>query len=132
MQQGVLSSSLYGSCQAQVEDQIHALCLCAKVNQIWNLRCSNIIPLISSATCFDVLVYSLTEVDMSIVSSFLTIAWGMWKFRNSILFEKDCVSVEECVDKCVQYVESFNVIKNSQAVVKKRRFCYENLHKEVM
>lgn len=46
----LLLNNLCGIFQTQIEDQLHALCLCSKVTLIWNSRCRQLFPSLSTTT----------------------------------------------------------------------------------
>lgn len=45
------------------------------------------------------------EVDMSLVSTFLTICWDIWKFRNLCLFEDASYTKESKKKKAISKLE---------------------------
>lgn len=56
---------------------------------------------------------------MSSVPIFLTICWGIWKFRNFWLFEDTSSTILEVVDYYLEYITSFNTIQAYTLIVKK-------------
>lgn len=58
---------------------------------------------------------------MSVVPIFLTISWGVWKYRNLRLFENSDSTILDVVDNCLGYVDCYNIIKHNRYIVRKEK-----------
>lgn len=70
---------------------------------------------------FDVLPWHLMGVDISLVLIFLTISWGVWKYRNRSLIENSDSNILNVVDSCLGYVDHYNIIRKNQLIVGKEK-----------
>lgn len=63
-----------------------------------------------SDNAFDVLPSNLMGVDMSVVPIFLTISWGVWKYKNLRLFENSDSTILDVVDNCLGYTYKKKIV----------------------
>lgn len=59
--------------------------------------------------------------DLSKVSLFLTISWGIWKYRNLKVFEQTKELTQQVVDNCIDYVTHYTFIKTTCLIMRNEK-----------
>lgn len=96
MKRGIISNRCCAHCQLAVKDCCYVFWGCPVVRKILVVRCTQILSLLEVIDRFANLIWKLMKFDLTLVSIFLTISRGVWKFRDMKLFHNYNCLLECC------------------------------------
>lgn len=87
----IISFDMCVHCKLNVETSSHVLFHCSSTHVVWLIRLPKVMDMLNTVYGFQSLIWELMLADLSSVVLLLTIAWGLWKYRNHCLFQQqDC------------------------------------------
>ncbi|KAF5464321.1 hypothetical protein F2P56_014405 [Juglans regia] len=112
-QRHVLGSSTCVFCHDACEDVSHILCQCPYFLRMWEMYFGRDLRLIFGYSRFVTTVKAVIRLnDHIILTRFLIIAWGVWKFRNLMFFQQtSTLDVCVVVGNCLDYVENYQLLR---------------------
>ncbi|KAG2689495.1 hypothetical protein I3760_09G140200 [Carya illinoinensis] len=122
MRRHILPNAICDQCKQDVESCNHVFWWCLSTQKVWETRCPLGFQSLHAEMEFQDLLWTVMEVNVPIVPFVLTISWGIWKYNNLSIFEHSDYVLQEIVDNCLGYVESFITIRPNQSIVNKERF----------